>query len=139
MSTPDPKLDQHLQALFGDLDTGADFEARLVTRLRAESQLDATEQARRALQQERARHQRAVAELQSWRRSMLRLFTLDALGIAALLVIASVAAWPLFSGPVMDISRQYGPYVLMLLSILIASVPLLLMWVEESRRPIRLL
>lgn len=139
MSTPDPKLDQHLQALFGDLDTGADFEARLVTRLRAESQLDATEQARRALQQERARHQRAVSELQSWRRSMLRLFTLDALGIAALLVMASVAAWPLFSRPVMDISRQYGPYILMLLSILIASVPVLVMWVEEPRRPIRLL
>lgn len=139
MSTPDPKLDQHLQALFADLDTGADFEARLVTRLRAESQLDATEQSMRALQQERARHQRAVSELQSWRRAMLRLLTLDALGIAALLVIASVAAWPLFSGPVVDISRQYGPHILMLLSILIASVPLLVMWVEQSRRPIRLL
>lgn len=139
MSTPDPKLDQHLQALFGDLDAGADFEARLRTRLRAEAQLDAAERARRALQQERARYQRAVAELQSWRRSTLRLFTLDAVGIAALLAVASVTAWPLFSARVIDISRQYGPYILMLLSILIASVPLLVMWVEQSRRPIRLL
>lgn len=139
MSKPDSNLDQHLQALFGDLDTGADFDARFTARLRAESQLDATERARRARQLERTRHQRKVWELQSWRRSMLRLLALDTLGIAALLVVGIVTAWPLFSGDVVDISRQFGPYILMFVSILIAAVPLLIVWAEQTRRPIRLL
>ncbi|HWZ63560.1 MAG TPA: hypothetical protein VNX02_11095 [Steroidobacteraceae bacterium] len=68
---------------------------------------------------------------------MLRLLTLDTLGIAALLAVAVGAAWPLLGGDVMGISRQYGPYILMVLSILIAGVPLSVMWAEQSRRPIR--
>jgi hypothetical protein len=139
MSTPDSELDKHLQVLFGGLDTGADFDARLIARLRAESQTDATERAMRARQQERARYRRAVLELQSWRRSMLRLLTLDVLGIAFLLVVAVVTAWPRLSRDVMDISGQYGPYIAMSLGILIAAVPLLGMWADQTRRPIRLL
>jgi len=138
MSTPDSELDRHLQALFGGLDTRPDFDARLMTRLRAESQTEANERAMRA-EQERARYRRAVLELQSWRRSMLRLLTLDTLGIGLLLVVAVVAAWPHVSGNVTDLSRQYGPYIAMLLGILIATVPLLGMWAEQTRRPIRLL
>src|SRR5215467_4966944 len=94
MNTPDSELDKHLQALFAGLDTRADFDARLLARLRAESQTDAIERAMRARQQERARYRRAVLELQSWRRSMLRLLTLDTLGIVLLLVAAVVTAWP---------------------------------------------
>jgi hypothetical protein len=139
MSTADSELDEHLQALFGGLDTGADFDARLMARLRAESQTDAIERLRRAQQQERARYRRAVLELQSWRRSTLRLLTLDTLGIALLLVVAIVTAWPYFGRDVMDISRQYGLYIAMLLGFLIAAVPLLGMWAEQTRRPIRLL
>ena len=139
MSTPDSELDKRLRALFGGLDTGADFDARLMARLRAESQMDPTERAMRARQQERARYRRALFELQNWRRSMLRLLTLDALGIALLLVVAVVTAWPHLRRDVMDISRQYGPYIVMLLSVLIAAVPLLGMWAEQTRRPIRLL
>jgi hypothetical protein len=138
MSTPDSELDRHLQALFAGLDTGADFDARLMARLRAESQKEANERAARA-QQERARYRRSIAELQSWRRSMLRLLTLDTLGIGLLLVIAVVAAWPHLSRNVTDISRQYGPYIAMLLGIVIAAVPVLGMWAEQTRRPIRLL
>ena len=134
MSTPDTQLEQHLQALFGDLDTGADFDARLMARLRAESQSDTTERARWAQQQERARHQRAVSELLSWRRSTLRLLALDTLGIAGLLVVVIVAAWSVFSGEIMDISRQYGAYIPMLLSILTAGIPVLLMWTDRTRR-----
>ena len=137
MSTPDSELDKHLQALFGGLDAGADFDARLMARLRVESQTEANERAMRA-QQERARYRRAVLELQSWRRSMLRLLTLDTLGIGLLLVVAVVTAWPHLSRDVTDISRQYGPYIAMLLAIVIAAVPLLGMWAEQSRRPIRL-
>src|SRR4029077_3441270 len=42
MST-DSELDKHLHALFGGLDTGTDFEARLMAHLRTESQADAAE------------------------------------------------------------------------------------------------
>ena len=138
MSTPDSELDKHLRALFAGLDTRADFDARLMARLRAESQTDATERAMRARQQERARYRRAVWELQSWRRAMLRVLTLDTLGIA-LLVVAVVTAWPHFSRNVVETSRQYGPYIVLLLSILIAAVPLLGIWAEQTRRPMRLL
>jgi len=138
MSTPDSELDRHLQALFRGLDTRADFDARLMARLRAESQTDATERTARA-RHERARYRRAVLELQSSRRSMLRLLTLDTLGIALLLVAAVVTAGPRLSRDVMDISSQYGPYIAMLLGILIAAVPLVGMWAEQTRRPIRLL
>jgi len=138
MNTPDSELDEHLHALFGGLDTGADFEARLMARLRAESQTDAAERATRA-RQERARYRGAVSELQGWRRSMLRLLTLDTLGIALLLAVAVVTARPHFSWSVTDIWRQYGLYIATLLSILIGAVPLLGMWAEQTRRPMRLL
>jgi hypothetical protein len=39
----------------------------------------------------------------------------------------------------MDISHQYGPYIVMLLGVLIAAVPLLGIWAEQTRRLIRLL
>jgi hypothetical protein len=134
MSTPDSELDKQLQALFGGLDTAADFDTRLMARLQAESQTDATDRAR---QQERVRYRKALLELQGWRRSMLRLLTLDTLGIALLLGVAVVTAWPHLSRDVMDISRRYGPYIATLLGILIAAVPLLGISTEQSRRPIR--
>jgi hypothetical protein len=137
MSTPDSELDKHLQALFGGLDTRTDFDTRLMARLHAESRPDAAERAIAARQQERARYWRAVSELRSWRRSMLRVLTLDTLGIALLLVVAVVAAWPHLGRNAMDISRQYGPYIAMLLSLLIAAVPLLAMWADRTRGPIR--
>jgi hypothetical protein len=139
MSTPDSELDKHLQALFGGLDTRADFDARLMARLRAESQTVATQRALRTREQEQARYRRAVLELQGWRRSMLRMLTLDALGIALLLVAAIVTAWPHVSQNVRDISGQYAPYIATSLGILIAAVPLLAMWAEQTRRSVRLL
>jgi hypothetical protein len=39
----------------------------------------------------------------------------------------------------MDISTQYGPYIALLLGILIAAVPLAGMWAEQTGRSIRLL
>src|SRR5215470_9428740 len=137
MNTPDSELDEHLHALFGGLDTGADFEARLMARLRAESQTDAAARATRS-RQERARYRRAVSELQGWRRSMLRLLTLDTLGIALLLVAAIVTVGPHVSQDVMGISRQYAPYIVMSLGILIAAVPVLAIWAEQTRRSVRL-
>jgi hypothetical protein len=139
MSTGDSELDKHLQALFGGLDTGADFDARLMARLQAESQTAASERAMRTREQERARYRRAVSELQGWRRSMLRMLTLDTLGIALLLVAAILTAWPHVSQGVMEISRQYAPYIAMSLAILIAAVPVLAIWAEQTRRSLRLL
>jgi hypothetical protein len=139
MSIRDSELDKHLQALFGGLDTRADFDVRLMARLRAESPTAATERAMRSREQERARYRSAVSELQGWRRSMLRMLTLDALGIALLLVAAIVTAWPHVSQDVMDVWRQYAPYIVMSLGILIAAVPLLAMWAERTHRPLRLL
>jgi hypothetical protein len=134
MSTPDSELDRHLKALFGRLDTRSDFDARLMARLRAEAPTAATERTVRARQQERARYRKAVVELQSWRRWMLRLLTLDTLGIAFLLVVAAVTAWPHISPDVLSILRQYGPYIVMSLGALIAVVPVMGMWAEQNSR-----
>jgi hypothetical protein len=139
MSIPESDHDQHLRALFGGLDTKADFDLRLMARLQAERQAEAIGRAALAREQERARYRREVLRLQSWRRLMLRVLTLDILGIAALLVVAIGAARPLFGVDVIDILRQDGPYILIAFSILIGGVPLVVMWAEQSRTPVRLL
>jgi hypothetical protein len=139
MSTRDLKLDQRLQALFRGLDAGPDFDARLMARLRAESQTDVVERVTRARQQEQARHGKALSDLQSWRRSMLRLLTLDTLGIGFLLVAAVVTAWPHLNPQVLDGLRQYGLHIATSLGVLLATVPLVGMWAERYRSPTRLL
>ena len=138
MSTRYLNLDQRLQLLFRGLDPGPDFDARLMARLRAESQTDVVERVTRARQQEQERHGRALSDLQSWRRSMLRLLTLDTLGIGLLLVVAVVTAWPHLNPQVLDGLRQYGPYIATSLAVLLAAVPLVGMWAERYRSPIRL-
>jgi hypothetical protein len=139
MSIPEFDQDRHLRALFGGLDTKRNFDARLMARLRVETQIEATGRAAIARERERARYRREVLGLRTSRRLMLRLLTLDALGIAALLVIAIGAAWRLFGADVMGTSREYGAHILIAFSILIASVPLSVMWAEQSRKSIRLL
>ena len=139
MSRADTALEAHLRALFANLDTAEGFDARLMARLRAETDVDATARAVRARQQERARHHRAVAELQSGGRSMLRLLTLDTLGIALLLVLFAVGVWPHIAQNVLEVWRRYGVYVSALLGVVIAAVPLAGMWAEQMRRPVRLL
>ncbi|HLQ08557.1 MAG TPA: hypothetical protein VK128_05805 [Steroidobacteraceae bacterium] len=137
MSTRDSQLDKHLEALFGGLDTAADFDTRLMTRLQAASQTDAAERAIR-VQQERLRYRKAQLGLRSWHRSVLRLLTLDTLGIAVLLVVAIVTAWPHLDRDVLDISRQYVPYIATLLGVLVTAVPLVGTWVERTRGPVSL-
>jgi hypothetical protein len=124
MSTRDSKLDERLQALFRGLDAGPDFDARLMARLRAEAQTDEIERAMRARQQESERHAKALSDLQSWRRSMLRLLTLDTLGVGLLLVGAAVTAWPHLDPQVMDGLRQYGLLIATSLGVLLAVLPL---------------
>jgi hypothetical protein len=139
VSTPDSKLDKHLAALFGGLDTRADFDARLMARLRAASQTDAAEETMRARERELTRHRRAVLELQSRRRLTMGLLALDALGISLLLIVAVITAWSRVGGEVIGISRHYGPYIALWLAVLIAGLPLLGMWSEQTRSPSRLL
>ena len=139
MNTRDLELDQRLQALFRGLDTGPDFDGRLMARLRAESQTDVVELVMRARQEEQKRYERALSDLQSWRRSMLRLLTLDTLGIGILLVVAVVTAWPHLNPQVLDGLRQYGPHIATSLGVLLAAVPLVGMWAERYRGPIRVL
>jgi hypothetical protein len=129
MNTRDSKLDGRLLALFHGLDAGPDFDVRLMARLQAESQTDAIERAMHARQQERERHARALSDLQSWRRSMLRLWTLDTLGIGLLLVLGVVTAWPHLNPQVMDGLRQYGLTVATTLGVLLAAVPL---WMNRA-------
>lgn len=130
MSTSDSELDRRLRALFGGLDTGAHFDTRLMARLRAESQSDATARAMQARQQELTRHQKAVGR----RRSTLWLLALDTLGISLLLTVAVILAWPRYGAGVTDIWREYGEYIAMSLAALIAAVPLVGTWAERSRR-----
>jgi hypothetical protein len=129
MSTPDSKLDAHLQALFAGLDTRADFDTRLMARLRSQSHVDAIERVKRARQQEHTRYVRA--------RSMLRLLTLDTVGFAFLLAVAFIALWPQVRPLATDLVRLHGPYIAILVSLLIAAVPLIGMWADQTRRPIR--
>jgi hypothetical protein len=136
MSTRDLKLDQRLQVLFSGLDPGPDFDARLMSRLRAESQIDVVERVLRARQEEQKRHGRALSDLQSWRRSILRLLTLDTLGLGFLLVVAVVTAWPHLNPQVLDGLPQYGLHLATWLGVLLAAVPLVGMWVERHRSAI---
>jgi hypothetical protein len=136
MSTRDLKLDQRLQVLFRGLDAAPDFDARLMARLRAESRTDTVERVMRARQQEQARHGRALSDLQSWRRSMLRLLTLDTLGIGLLLAVAVITARPHLNPQVLDGLRQYGLHIATSLGVLLAAVPLVGMWAERYRSPI---
>jgi hypothetical protein len=135
MNTPDTLLDESLQRLFRDLDAAPDFDARLMARLRTESQTDAAERMTRARKQERERHENALLELQSQRRSMLRLLTFDTLGIACLLIVAVAAVWPHVGPQLMDSMRQYGPQIATLLGVLVAAAPLVGMWAEQHRSP----
>jgi hypothetical protein len=135
MNTPDTLLDESLQRLFRDLDAAPDFDARLMARLRTESQTDAAERMTRARKQERERHENALLELQSQRRSMLRLLTFDTLGIACLLIVAVAAVWPHVGPQLRDSMRQYGPQIATLLGVLVAAVPLVGMWAEQHRSP----
>src|SRR5256885_1588842 len=129
MSTQDSKLDERLQALFNGLDAGPDFDVRLMARLQAESQTDGIERAMRARQQESERHARALSDLQSWRRSMLRVLTLDTVGIGLLLVVAVITAWPHLNAQVMDGLRQYGLQIATSLGVLLAGLPL---WMNQA-------
>ncbi len=130
MSTPPSKLDQHLDALFSGLDTRADFDVRLMARLRVEADREAMQRTWRARQE----HERYLKA-----RSMLRLVTFDTLGIAVLLLVGALGAWRYVTPSLADVLREHGPYVLILVSLLIAFVPLLGMWADENRRSFRLL
>ena len=55
-----------------------------------------------------------------------------------LLVVAIVTAWPHLNPQVMDGLRQYGVHIATSVGVLFAAVPLVGMWAERYRSPIRL-
>lgn len=139
MSTPDSDLDQRLQRLFRGLDASPDFDARLMARLHAEARTDAVERAMRAREQERERYGRALSDLQIWRRSMLRLLTLDTSGVGLLLVVAVGSVWPHLNPQVVEGLRQYAPYIATWVGVVLAVLPVVGIWAERHRGPIGLL
>jgi hypothetical protein len=139
MSTPDSDLDQRLQLLFRGFDASPDFDARLMARLQAEARTDAVERAMRAREQERERHGRALSEARLWRRSMLRLMTLDVLGVGLLLVVAAVSVWPRLDPQVAEGLRQFAPYIVSCVAVVLGVVPLRGIWGERYRGTVGLL
>jgi hypothetical protein len=88
-----PQLDKRLAALFGGLDTSPGFDARLMPRLREETQIAAIERAAQARQEEQERYSHAIADAQRRRRRAFRLVVLDAVGVAALASAAVAMTW----------------------------------------------
>ncbi len=78
-------LDQRLSRLFAETDAPPDFEVRLMARVRAEQADPADGGAAR--EREVATYAAARQRLKRWRRTAMRLFSLDALAAATLLIV----------------------------------------------------
>ncbi|MGH8264768.1 MAG: hypothetical protein ACRET4_14920, partial [Steroidobacteraceae bacterium] len=78
-------LDERLSRLFGYADAPPDFEVRLMARVRA-AETDPTRR-RAARDREEATYAAARHGLQRWRRTALRMFSLDAVAGATLLIV----------------------------------------------------
>ena len=90
-------------------------------------------------QQESERYARALSDLQSWRRSMLRLLTLDTSGVGLLLVVAVVRPGRISIRKSMEGLRQYAPYIATSVGVVLAVLPVVGIWAERHRGPIGLL
>ena len=130
------QLEQALNVLFSDLDTAPDFDGRLLSRLRSESQLDYAEEAARARQAERERYRIALSQSWSVRRAKLRLLALDGFGIACLVAIALGTAWRHLDLHEAKTISEFIPYIAPGLGMLVAALPLIGMAFERSSRRI---
>jgi hypothetical protein len=114
-------LDTRLSAAFRGLDADPDFDARLVARLHAESQIDTAERARRARRLEQERYGDAKLELLSWRnriRSISTFVTLESVGVAAITLGALAFAWQ------QESLRSLVPVLFTGIGVIAALVPL---------------
>ena len=78
-------LDERLSRLFARADAPPDFDVRLMARVRAEEADPAYQ--RMAREREEATYAVARQSLTRWRRTALRMFSLDALAAATLLIV----------------------------------------------------
>jgi hypothetical protein len=83
----DSELDQRLQRLFRDLDVSAQFESRLLARVRDERHTLHPDQVNRLRSNVESEYRAARESLARWRRQVLGFLTLDALAIGTTLVI----------------------------------------------------
>jgi hypothetical protein len=136
MNDREARLEATLQTLFCDVDTTADFEARVLMRLRSNSFLKLAEGMNRARQVETERYRRASLDVKNGLRATLQRWALDGLGIAGLSVMVLVGAWRHLGPGAVERLAESGPYVATLLGALLVIVPLVGMWVERHRYPL---
>jgi hypothetical protein len=136
MNDRESRLEAALQTLFRDVDTTADFEARVLVRLRSNSFLKLAEEMNRARQVERERYRRASLEVKNGLRATLQQWALDGLGIAGLSVMVLIGAWRHLGPGAIESLAEFGPYVGTLLGAFLVIVPLVGMWVERYRYPL---
>ena len=80
-------LDDRLSRAFRSIDVAPDFDARLLARLRDAKADGAVERAAAARQRELDAREIAGRNLRHWRRTAIRMLSLDALGAGTLLVV----------------------------------------------------
>jgi predicted anti-sigma-YlaC factor YlaD len=136
MNDRETRLEAILQTLFRDVDTTADFEARVLARLRSDSLPELAEEMNRARQVERERYRRASLEVKNGLRATLQRWALDGLGIAGLSVVVLIGAWGHLGPSAIERLAESGPFVATLLGVLLVIVPLVGMWVERYRYPL---
>lgn len=137
-------LDERLARAFAGLDVNPDFDARLAARLARESERDIVELANRARQLEQERY-RSLRRSGGWRQealSLLRLVTLETVGVAALIGIAVIAGWGPFTtwldarmgSELVDALRQNSAIILpSTLGILLGVAPLVAQRLRSQR------
>jgi len=93
----DSEFDQRLQRLFRDLDMSAQFETRLLARVRAQGHTLQPDQVTRLRSSVESEYCAARHRLTSWRRQLLGFLTLDALALGTTLLISEWALSHLLS------------------------------------------
>ena len=124
MTTPGPSLDARLATLLQGLDTSADFDARVMSRVRVESTAVAAEEFRHALLLESTRYGAARRQL-SWRTRLRRAVTLDTVGISVLALFGAEAIWAGLPPQIAEFLRQYAPEILTAIGVLLAVAPII--------------
>lgn len=120
------RIDQDLSALFRELDTRPEFNARLLDRLDEEIAQEAV-RAAQARKSEQLRHRIAQRELRPWKQASSRWVTLETVGIGALAVLLVTSAWTA------EQIRAALPIVVTALGLALAVAPYLVPMIRSRR------
>jgi hypothetical protein len=124
MNQPLSPAEERLRQLLANVEVSAGFDARLMARVRAESEQATADAAARARLAESKRYAAAMRQL-SWRSRVGRVLTLETLGVAILLLVGANALWGQVNASVPELLREHALAALVLLSLLAALLPLL--------------